>query len=660
MGLLTEGSPLSWAETESKAEHVRKHGIQQFIHLYNKLKDRQNDYLKWGDEVEYSLVKFDHENRTAHLLLEAPRCIETLQIDELNAKQDTKLEALWRPEYASYMVEGTPGEPYGALTACFNVVESSMKSRREAVSRLLDSETGEIALSLTAFPRIGCVNFTYPHCRATPQSGPSRSLFFPTEAINMSHPRFQTLTRNIRERRGKKVAINIPIFKDKNTPSPFVEDLSVYGDTDGSSASAAKPDHIYMDAMGFGMGCSCLQMTFQACNINEARFLYDQLTPLCPILLALSAASPVYRGYLADVDCRWNVIASSVDDRTDEEYGLKPLKQNRFRITKSRYDSIDSYLSPCGDRYNDVELTYNIDYYNDLRSAGVDHLLAQHVAHLFIRDPISLFSEKLNLNDEIDTDHFENIQSTNWQTMRFKPPPPDSPIGWRVEFRPTEVQLTDFENAAYATFIVLLTRVILSFNLNFLIPISKVEENMQKAQRRDAVKQERFYFRKDVQFKSMRNCDLLSNEEKIKCIHSTYREMSINEIINGQENGFPGLIPLIRRYLNDLEVDVDTLCTILQYLKLISQRASGELMTTAGWIRDFIGNHPEYKHDSTVSDRVQYDLLTCCAKVTEGRLVCPKLLGKFATKTNGEVSQAVAKAEHTINNKSITADATRP
>ncbi len=37
-----------------------------------------------------------------------------------------------------------------------------------------------------------------------------------------------------------------------------------------------------------------------------------------------------------------------------------------------------------------------------------------------------------------------------------------------------QVQLTDFENAAYAVFIVLITRVILSFKLNMLIPISKV------------------------------------------------------------------------------------------------------------------------------------------------------------------------------------------
>lgn len=37
-----------------------------------------------------------------------------------------------------------------------------------------------------------------------------------------------------------------------------------------------------------------------------------------------------------------------------------------------------------------------------------------------------------------------------------------------------EVQLTDFENAAFAAFVVLLTRAILAFNLNFYVPISKV------------------------------------------------------------------------------------------------------------------------------------------------------------------------------------------
>jgi len=56
--------------------------------------------------------------------------------------------------------------------------------------------------------------------------------------------------------------------------------------------------------------------------------------------------------------------------------------------------------------------------YEHLRENGVTDPMAKHIAHIFIRDTISLFSEKVNQDDAKETDHFENIQSTNWQTMR--------------------------------------------------------------------------------------------------------------------------------------------------------------------------------------------------------------------------------------------------
>lgn len=58
-------------------------------------------------------------------------------------------------------------------------------------------------------------------------------------------------------------------------------------------------------------------------------------------------------------------------------------------------------------RFNDVPLIYDEKIYQKLRDADVDHLLAQHIAHLFIRDTVSLFSEKVNQDDENDSDHFE-------------------------------------------------------------------------------------------------------------------------------------------------------------------------------------------------------------------------------------------------------------
>ncbi|CAH1980036.1 unnamed protein product [Acanthoscelides obtectus] len=584
MGLLSEGTPLSWEETKKYTQHVREHGITQFINIYKRLRDRQGDVLKWGDEVEYIIVKFIDDKREAKVCLRAKELLDILnEREHLNPEG---VKSLWRPEYGAYMIEGTPGKPYGGLLAHFNVVEANMRHRREEISEILQPD--EAVMSITSFPRLGCVNFTHPPTKPTPDKGGTKSLFFPDEAVFPGHPRFITLSRNIRQRRGEKVSINIPVYKDKYTEIPV-----------DRYSNPSMPDHVYMDAMGFGMGCCCLQLTFQACNISEARTLYDQLTPLCPIMLAFTAASPLHRGFVTDVDCRWNIISASVDCRTEEERGLKPLKNNKFVIKKSRYDSIDCYISPQGEKYNDIPVVYDKADYKRLVDNGIDPLLAQHVAHLFIRDSVSLFSEKIYLNDEEDTESFENIQSTNWQTMRFKPPPPHSTIGWRVEFRPCEVQITDFENAAIVCFIVLMTRVILSYQLDFLIPISKVDENMQRAQKRNAAKVEKFWFRKDITTQvsppeaneccktgttncDMKNCDM-------------FVEMTLNEIINGKEGEFPGLIPLIKSYLTGMDVDADTHCTIQQYLQFIQKRASGEILTTASWIRKFVREHPEYK-----------------------------------------------------------------
>lgn len=74
---------------------------------------------------------------------------------------------------------------------------------------------------------------------------------------------------------------------------------------------AALLDHIYMDAMGFGMGCSCLQITFQACNITEARRLYDALVPVAPLMVSRPRRSgqPVSQRTVVGVDGCKSIMA---------------------------------------------------------------------------------------------------------------------------------------------------------------------------------------------------------------------------------------------------------------------------------------------------------------------------------------------------------------
>ena len=213
--------------------------------------------------------------------------------------------------------------------------------------------------------------------------------------------------------------------------------------------------------------------------------------------------------------------------------------------------------------------------------------------------------------------------------MRFKPPPSGSQdTGWRVEFRSMEIQVTDFENAAFSIFIVLITRAILSFDLNFYIPITRTTENMETAHRRDAVLNDKFWFRKNPFPRRPHTAKTNGTNSQSTSrpvtpppipVEEEYELMTIDEIINGQKcdgGGFPGLIPLVESYLNSMNVDVETRCDLATYLDLIRKRANGRLWTAAKWIREFIKKHPGYNHDSDVSDEVQYDLVKAAEQIT--------------------------------------------
>ena len=249
---------------------------------------------------------------------------------------------VFHPEFGRFMLEATPGKPWGIGFKDLLDVEPNMKWRSVNLPLTLQGlqltamlrrliakdhmDSNEYPITLTTFPRLGTKDdYIYPYF---PPSGEKlRSQFLPDEIAN-PHIRFPTLAANIRSRRGRKVEINVPVFQDEHTASPFKDptvdyDLYKWPEDDDVRNGAAKDNHIYMDAMAFGMGSCCLQITFQAKNITEGRRLYDQLSPLGPIMLALTAATPIYKGFLAETDVRWNQISRAVDDRTPEELGEK-------------------------------------------------------------------------------------------------------------------------------------------------------------------------------------------------------------------------------------------------------------------------------------------------------------------------------------------------
>ena len=216
--------------------------------------------------------------------------------------------------------------------------------------------------------------------------------------IYTSYSLIQTAVKNVFKRRGRKSDANVPIFKDTKTMDPFVEEF------DNKLADRwSKPDHIYLDAQAFGWGSCAVQATMLGSSLDEALHIHDQLVAITPIALALTACTPIQRGYITDWDCRWSMLTAIGDDRTAEELGQVPISSDGLRINKSRYDTIEMYLSEQNQRYNDNHIPYNEEYYDLLVAGGLKPSLAKHFAYFFIRDPICMFAKELEeTKDNVD------------------------------------------------------------------------------------------------------------------------------------------------------------------------------------------------------------------------------------------------------------------
>ncbi|XP_052833099.1 glutamate--cysteine ligase catalytic subunit-like [Octopus bimaculoides] len=576
MAFVTDGTLMKWEEIKPYIPHIKRQARRQFVHQYKKYKDPKNFPFYWGDEIEYSLIRFDHEKRVVQLLLNSMSLLECPEVKGSESRHKT--QNFWGRGGVWQSIRSTPVHNWYLIFTLYFLSHCFRHVIRKSIKQLLGPD--QSLVTLTVFPRLGCRNFTFPSYDADKHvTEIHQSVFIADAALCFSHPIYRDRIKNMMYRRKERTAVNVPLYKDKNTMMPYGEDLSEYGDNKEMKKNL-KPGHIYMDSFTFGGGCCSLQVTFQAADIKEAAYLYDNLVPLTPIMLALTAAAPVYRGLLSDTDCRWCAISQSCDDRTRQELGLEPLTNGNILMKKSRFDTVSSYLSVSDQFYNDYDFSYDREQYELLKAEGVDEMMSKYVAQLLVRDPIVLFKEKINQDIMNDMDHIQAVIGSNWQSLKLKLP--DEKSGWKIEFRTMELQLTDFENAALVVFMVLLTRAIVTFKLSLLVPITKVDENFTSAQKRDSINTQKFHFR-EVQ-KEFTSCEVT---------HKIYSLMTLNEIMNGKDD-FPGLIPLIYKYLDHVDYDSSKRPKIMQYLKYLSDKAAGKMIH----LFSSILNKCYYKHST--------------------------------------------------------------
>lgn len=371
-------------------------------------------------------------------------------------------------------------------------------------------------------------------------------------------------------------------------------------------------------------------------------------------------------------DTRWDLIAAAVDDRTAEEeaaaqqlaakLGLAPrgaeasgdaagavraaaargVPPGTRPLFKSRYDSssvlLSAHLPPGGPEqpWAQHEAGKALDAeLNDLaplvdacvdpaharlldaarEHAGLPAALARHVGWVCARDPLVVGRGRERL-PEAEAEHFELLQSTNWNSVRLKPPLKGEG-GWRVELRPIEAQLTDFENAALATVSSVYAAAAIGLGawprtapprarparraracvrrrarppprcaragLDVRLPASAIDENFRAAARRDGARAGAYWL-------AHAPPDAWGSAGARPRVRA-----SLSEILSGSARvaapaaqggaAWPGLLPLLRAYAHAVGFSQPGAALLGTYCELLGARADGALPTEAAHLR---------------------------------------------------------------------------
>lgn len=135
------GTPLAWPQAKKNASQVREWGIEQLLAIWHRAKGKERDALLWGDEIEYLVVAYDDAHHKARLSLRQADILDALAKDEALCKKGgcvPDLQSLdhsgdslpvFHPEFGRFMLEATPGKPWGIGFKDLLDVEPNMKWR---------------------------------------------------------------------------------------------------------------------------------------------------------------------------------------------------------------------------------------------------------------------------------------------------------------------------------------------------------------------------------------------------------------------------------------------------------------------------------------------------------------------------------------------------
>ena len=154
-----------------------------------------------------------------------------------------------------------------------------------------------------------------------------------------------------------------------------------------------------------------------------------------------------------------------------------------------------------------------------------------------------------------------------------------------------DIQLTDFENTALTVMVGMIANIINTFDLDFVLPISLVDENMKRAHLRDGLKEIKFWWKiptaeqvktgfkvSDIDKTQFLRSNQ-TNSTKLGMIQevSRYKELYIWQILEGDASiGMPeGIIDICKQYMDLKKWPTEKRDETNNYLTFLAERARG-------------------------------------------------------------------------------------
>jgi hypothetical protein len=130
----------------------------------------------------------------------------------------------------------------------------------------------------------------------------------------------------------------------------------------------------------------------------------------------------------------------------------------------------------------------------------------------------------------------------------------------------------------------MIVNVINNFDVDFIMPISMIDINMDRSHKRDGILTEKFWFKTNnfrhnsYKTTTLETSNFLKSNEGESSIDDKYHELYIYEILEGKNDiNFKGILPLIEEYMAMKCYNKEDVNMIRMYMNFLLERAKGEI-----------------------------------------------------------------------------------